>query len=75
MYPRFMRSAFLKLANLILEIYALIFARVTFRNWNAWLVQLGFRGLGVLNHRTDFLSGKRQLNIRDYGGFWERTHP
>jgi FkbM family methyltransferase len=57
----FMRSAFLKLANLILEIYALIFARVTFRNWNAWLVQLGFRGLGVLNHRTDFLSGERHL--------------
>ncbi|MEP7071751.1 MAG: FkbM family methyltransferase [Verrucomicrobiota bacterium] len=55
------KSSLLKAANRSLDAYAFVFARPFFRDWNAWLIQVGFRGLGVLNHRTDSLSGERHL--------------
>src|SRR5258707_2460766 len=42
----------------ILNLYALIFARPIFRQLNYLLIQMGLRGIGVLNHRTAYLSGE-----------------
>jgi FkbM family methyltransferase len=42
----------------LLNIYALLFAKPIFRNLNYLLIQMGLRGIGVLNYRTSYLSGE-----------------
>jgi FkbM family methyltransferase len=42
----------------LLNLYALLFARPIFRNLNYLLIQMGLRGIGVLNYRTSYLSGE-----------------
>jgi|SRR5277367_490288 len=42
----------------LLSFYALLFARPLFRNLNYLLIQMGLRGIGVLNYGTSYLSGE-----------------
>ena len=56
-----------------LKLYATLFARPAFRKWNYLLLQMGLRGIGVLNYGTSYLSGEeflvrrllRLLDIKD----------
>jgi len=45
----------------VLNFYAFLFARPIFRNLNYLLMQIGLRGIGVLNHRTAYLSGEDSI--------------
>lgn len=45
----------------ILSLYATLFARPRFFKLNRYLMQLGMRGLGVLNYSSDWLSGELSL--------------
>jgi len=56
-----MNQVFRTVANRVLDAYASVFARPVFRHWNTFLVHAGFRGLGILNYRTQTLSGERYL--------------
>jgi FkbM family methyltransferase len=47
-----------------LNLYALIFARPSFRKLNYLLMQIGLRGIGVLNYRTAYLSGEDSIAKR-----------
>lgn len=49
----------------IYMIYANLFAKKTFVKWNLFLFNLSLRGLGILNWRTDYLSGEKDW-IRNY---------
>jgi FkbM family methyltransferase len=42
----------------LLNLYAFLFARSSFRSLNYLLIQMGLRGIGVLNYRTSYLSGE-----------------
>lgn len=46
------------LRDVILDAYARLFARPGLAKWNRFLHQLSLRGLGVLNYRSDALSGE-----------------
>ena len=56
-----MNQALRTTANRVLDAYASVFSRPVFRHWNTFLVHAGFRGLGILNYRTQTLSGERYL--------------
>lgn len=43
----------------IYMIYANFFAKKTFIKWNLFLFNLSLRGLGILNWKTDYLSGEK----------------
>jgi FkbM family methyltransferase len=45
----------------LLNLYALVFGRPIFRNFNYLLMQIGLRGIGVLNYRTSYLSGEDSI--------------
>jgi FkbM family methyltransferase len=42
----------------VLDLYAILFARPIFRRLNLFFLQMGFRGIGILNARTPYLSGE-----------------
>ena len=44
----------------LLNLYAFLFARPSFRSLNYLFIQIGLRGIGVLNYRTSYLSGEDQ---------------
>lgn len=44
--------------EVLLKVYALLFARPVFMKWNNFLYHAGLRGLGVLNYKSAYYSGE-----------------
>lgn len=71
-----MRSKILiRVGSVIFNLYRKLFSRRRFYRFNLTLFHLGLRGMGVLNHENDTISGERHFIHKILPGLLRRERP